>query len=155
MCIKELLEKYVSLSLDCHPNHADFSSETSNDSVCGYAKEVLSKALFIFAFDDAIKEGDGDRVYHIWKYLLLIFREDGRTKYALEALNLHLQVYGLSPRLAFELMWSRFINSNGGKGKHVPADLHMEHLNKACKTAIAGLGANVSEKSVHRVAKCL
>ena len=96
MCIKELLEKYVSLSLDCHPNHADFSSDTSNDSVCGYAKEVLSKALFIIAFDDAIKEGDGDRVYHIWKYLLFIFREDGRTKYALEALNLHLQVSGLS-----------------------------------------------------------
>ena len=155
MCIKELLEKNVSLSLDCHPNHANFSSETSNDSVCGYVKEVLSKALFIFAFDDAIKEGDGDRVYRIWKYLLLIFREDGCTKYALEALNLHLQVYGLSPRLAFELMWSRFINSKGGKGKHVPADLHMKHLNKACKTAIAGLGANVSEKSVHRAAKCL
>ena len=154
MCIKELLEKYVSLSLDC-PNHPNFSPETSNDSVYEYAKEVLSKALFIFAFDDAIKEGDGDRVYRLWKYLLLIFREDGRTKYVLEALNLHLQVYGLSPRLAFELMWSRFINSSGGKGKNVPADLHMEHLNRACKTAIAGLGANVSEKSVHRAAKCL
>ena len=51
-----------------------FSPETSNDE---YAKEVLSKALFIFAFDDVIKEGDGDRVYRIWKYLLLIiFRED-------------------------------------------------------------------------------
>ena len=73
MCIKEQLEKYVSLSLDC-PDHPNFSPETSNDE---YAKEVLSKALFIFAFDDVIKEGDGDRVYRIWKYLLLIiFRED-------------------------------------------------------------------------------
>lgn len=56
-------------------------------------------------------------INRLWKYLLLIFREDDLTKYALEALNLHLQVYGLSPRLAFELMWSRFINSSGGKGK--------------------------------------
>lgn len=46
MCIKELLEKYVSLSLDC-PNHPNFPPETSNDSVYEYAKEVLSKALFI------------------------------------------------------------------------------------------------------------
>ena len=46
MCIKELLEKYVSLSLDC-PNHANPPPpESSNDSVYEYAKEVLSKALF-------------------------------------------------------------------------------------------------------------
>ena len=37
----------------------------------------------------------------------------------------------------------------------MPADLRMEHLSKACKTAIAVLGSNVSEKSVHRAAKCL
>lgn len=32
-------------------------------------------------------------------------------------------------------------------------DLHMEHLNKLCKTAIEGLGANKSEKAIVRVGK--
>ena len=30
---------------------------------------------------------------------------------------------------------------------------HMEHLNRACKTTIAGVGVNVSEKSIDRAAK--
>ena len=153
-CIKQLLARYVSFSLDFHSDPSS-APKTSKDSIHEYAREVLAKALFVFTFNDAIKEGDGNRVYRIWKYLLLIYREAGRTKYALEALNLHLQVYGLSPRLSFELKWTRFVNSKGGKGKNVPADLHMEHLNRACKTAIAGLEANVSEKSVDRAAKCL
>lgn len=56
----------------------------------------------------------------------------------------HLQVYGLSTRLSFELKWTRVVNYKGGrKGESLPADLHTEHLNKACKTARAGLGANV------------
>ena len=31
----------------------------------------------------------------------------------------------------------------------------MEHLNRECKAAISGLGANVTEQAVKRVGKCL
>ena len=97
-----------------------FNPNTSNDSIYEYACCVLSLSLFMTEFNDAIKEGDGERVYRVWKYLLLLFRESGRTKYALEALNLHFQHYGLPPRLAFEIVWSRFVNSKGGQGGNIP-----------------------------------
>ncbi len=112
-------------------------------------------AMFVFEFDDAVKEGDGERVYRLWKHLLLIFRSSGRTKYTLEALNLHFQHYGLSPRQVFQLTWSRFVNSKGGGGGNISCDLHMEHLNRALKTAISGLGANVTQNSTARAGKCL
>jgi len=142
-------------SLSCPHHTENFSPNTSDDGVYEYACCVLSLALFMFEFRDAVKEGDGERVYRVWKYLLLLFHESGRTKYALEALNLHLQHYGLPPHLAFEITWSRFVNSKGGKGRNIPCDLHMEHLNRELKTSILGLGANITEKSVTRSAKCL
>ena len=153
--IHRLLEKYVATSLSCPHHTQHFDPNTSADGMYEYACCVLSLALFMFEFNDGIKEGDGERVYHVWKYLLLLYRESGRTKYALEALNLHLQHYGLPPRLAFEIVWSRFVNSKGGQGGNIPCDLHMEHLNRALKTSILGLGANITDSSVTRSAKCL
>ena len=47
------------------------------------------------------------------------------------------------------------MNTHGRPGKNVPCDLHMEHLNRDCKTAIAGLGANITDKAVQRVGRCL
>ena len=91
--------------------------------------------MFVFELDDGVKEGDGERVYRTWQYLLLHFCASGRIKYSLEALNLHLQRYGLAPNIAFHLMWSRFVNSKGGKGNNVACDFHMEHLNRSLKVA--------------------
>lgn len=153
-CIKELLEKYVAVSLHCY-NCDESIPEVSDDGVYEYACTILSMGLLILEFDDGVREGDGDRVCRVWKYLTLLFSKEGRTKYALEALNLQFQLNGLPPRQAFEVKWSRFVNSKGGMGKNVSCDLHMEHLNRACKTAVLGLGANVSEKSIDRVSKCL
>ena len=39
--------------------------------------------------------------------------------------------------------------------KNIPADLHMEHLNRECKQSISGLGANVTDHSIKRVGKCI
>lgn len=153
-CIGDLLQKFVSSSLAC-PHHEDFSFDTSEDGIYEYACTVLSMALFVLEFDDAVKEGDGKRVYRIWQYLLLHFRASGRIKYTLEALNLHLQYHGLAPNIAFQLMWSRFVNSKGGKGKNVACDFHMEHMNRSLKMSMCGLGANITENSMSRAAKCL
>ncbi len=60
------------------PHHTQhFDPTTSDDGIYKYACGVLSLALFMFEFNDAIKEGDGERVYRVWKYLVLIFRESG------------------------------------------------------------------------------
>lgn len=61
----------------------------------------------------------------------------------------------LSPHLAEQLMWSRFVNVHGLPGHNISCDLHMEHLNCLVKIAIEGLGANKSMKAISRAAKAI
>ena len=42
----------------------------------------------------------------------------------------------LSPRVAEELLWCRFINVSGIPGKNIASNLHMEHLNRVLKDSI-------------------
>lgn len=63
--------------------------------------------------------------------------------------------YVLSPRLSYEVMYTRFINVHGREGKNIPADLHMEHLNKIAKDAIKGLKVNKTEKAIVRVGQAI
>lgn len=58
------------------------------------------------------------------------------------------------PRLAQQVIWSRFVNTTGLPGRNIPCDLHTEHLNRICKTAVAALGANVTPKALVRIGKC-
>ena len=106
-------------------------------------------------FRDGIREGDGERVLRVWKYLFLIFKATGHRNYALEAFTLLEQYrFLLPPFLAEQLKWLRFINTHGKKGKNISMDLHMEHLNRLCKTAINGLGSNkAAKKAITRVGK--
>ena len=121
-----------------------------------YACEVLSLGLFFLKFQDAIKQGDGDRDMIVWKYLLLLFKASKRTNYAIEALTLLAQYYLiLPPRLAEQLKWSRFVNVHGLPGRNISCDLRMEHLNREVKTAIKGLGANKSQKAILRTGKAV
>ena len=112
------------------------------------ACSVLSVAMFMYELDAGVRWGDGDRVYRVWKYLPLLFRQFGRTKYALEALTLQLQCNGLPQLVAADIEWSRFVNAKGGRGRNISCDLHMEHLNRELKKAISGLGANVTKRSI-------
>ena len=63
--------------------------------------------------------------------------------------------HNLTPRQSAELIWSQFINVHGLPGRNILADLFMEHLNRVCKDAIRGLGANQTEKGITRVGKAL
>ena len=131
-------------------------SFTTDDKVFQYAKQVLSLGLFYIEFSDAIREGDGERVLRCWRYMLPIFLGAGRTNYSTEALTMLFQyTYAMSPRLAEQLIWSRFVNVHGRPGKNIAADLHMEHLNRIAKDAIKGLGTNKTEKAVMRVGRAI
>ena len=127
--ISPIISKYISSSLKCpfqQPTVPDnFNVTASDDKVFEYACCVLSATMLMFEFDDGVREGDGDRVYRVWKYLLLLFRQFGRTKYALEALMLQLQCNGLPQNVASDIKWSRFVNAKGGGGRNVSCDLHM------------------------------
>ena len=131
-------------------------SKGDSDNVKMYAEEVLSLGMIYSEYSDAIREGDGERVMRCWKFLLLIFKAAQRKNYACEAFNLLSQhKFVLSPRLSQQLMWSRFINAHGGAGNNVPADLHMEHLNRVLKDGIKGLGANKTDRAITRLGKCI
>lgn len=105
---------------------------------------------------DAVREGDGLRVIRCWRFLLPLFKSAKRKNYAKEALNLLSQIQlFLSPRQAQQLIWSRFVNTSGNKGHNISCDLHMEHLNRACKTAISSLGANTTQNAIICVGKCI
>ena len=79
------------------------------------------------------------------------FKSSGRTKYSLEALRIQFQVKSiLSPQLAHQVMWDRFVNTRGGRGNNIPCDLHNEHVNKLIKSVIANMGVNLTEKALQR-----
>ena len=66
-------------------------------------------------FIDARKHGKGKRILKLYKFLLLYFKVDSRTKYSYQTLHLLAQVsFLLPPALSHELTWNRFLNTKGG-----------------------------------------
>ena len=147
---RKIVSKYINLHL------LEKESLGTSDSVFDYAREVLTFSVLYAEFYDSIKEADGFRILRCYKLLLLVFKASNRKNYALAALHLLAQYYILlSPRLAQQLICSRCVKTVGKPGCNIPMDLHMEHLNRTCKTAIANLKANVTPKAVVRIGKCL
>ena len=78
-------------------------NSASTDFVQTYAMDFLTLGLLWRGFHDAIKHGDGNRILTYWKFLGIIFKEEGHFNYAKEAFNLLAQSVLLSPRKAAEL----------------------------------------------------
>ena len=103
---------------------------------------------------DAWEQGAGKRMIHCWRLLLPHFKAADRRKYAFEALRLQFQIQAtLSPHLAHQLTWNRFINTHGGAGHNIPCDLHNKHVNKLMKSIITNQGANFTETALQRAAR--
>lgn len=81
------------------------------------------------------------------------FKAAGHPKYALQALRLQIQLVTLSPNLAHQVMWNRFVNVRGGLGRNIPCDLHNEHVNKLLKHIIVNMGSNFKEGALQRAAR--
>ena len=130
--------------------------KSGTDKISQYGKELLSLGCLYLEYSDAVKEGDGHRVYTCWKYLLPIFLNSNRTNYSNEVFNtLYQYECTFSPRLRCQLKWSRFVNVHGLPGKNVEADLHMEHINRIAKQSIRNLGANKTQKAIERVGRAV
>ncbi len=95
------------------------------------------------------------RVLRCWRFLLLGFKASHRKNYSIEALTLLVQYHELlSPRKKEQLLYSRFVNTNGKLGANKPCNLHMEHLNRVVKTALSSQSSNFTPKTIARVGKC-
>ena len=122
---------------------------SNDDLVHVYACEIVSLGLLWHSYHDAVKEGDGERMLMIWKYLLVIFNSSRQKNYTKEAIILLLQHQYLFS------VWDRFVNTQGRPGCNVPADLHMEHLNKWFKAVLRNLGANIQPHAIVRLSKAI
>ena len=144
-------------NLDLHDRASDSHTLLCyDDKGLGYAIELLTLGLLYVEFTDAVKEGDGLRIHRCWKFMFPLFKASGRTNYTIEIFTtLYNYTFLLSPRQAEQLLWSRFVNTSGRPGKNIPMDLHMEHLNRICKDAISGLGANKTPAAIQRIGKCV
>ena len=131
-------------------------SDGKPDLISAYSRNLLSLGLLFMEFNDGIREGDGERIIRCWRYFLPLFKLDKRTNYSVEAFILLAQYEFLfTERQKAQLMWSRTVNTHGRTGKNISCDLHMEHLNREIKTAIAGMGSNVTDSSIIRAGKSL
>ena len=130
--------------------------QKNSDDAYNYQCNLLDQGLLYMNFVDAIAEGDGNRIIRCWKYLLLHFYAEGKTKYAIEAQYLLLQQHCLlSPRQAFRQRWNRSVNNKGGAGKNVPLDLDLEHDNNYLKESVKKMGHNITTTAVSRACKVL
>lgn len=156
LAAKQLVDKFVDITIPTRKPSSGAPPSLSMDHVFAYACDLLSNGLLLLELKDGIHEGDGNRIIRCWRYMLLIFKTTNRKNYAIEAFNLLMQLeHVLSPRMAAQLKWNRTVNVHGQQGKNISADLHMEHLNKECKTILSGMGSNITEQSVLRVSRAL
>ena len=127
-----------------------------DDHLLNYHTSRLKFGLLHLYIRDAIQEGDGQRLLLILPYILLFFHLYKRTKYAYVILLHLVKVYAILPSgLAHELVYERFWNSKGGKGKNIPLDLRMEHMVRLFKLSLKQLGANVNPTGAQRLAQSL
>ena len=123
----------------------DCSPDDTDDKVYN-ARVLCHYGSLIMELQDAWREGDGERVMRCWKMALPHFQAANRTKYSLEALPIQFQVnVVLSPNLAHQVKWDRFVNTRGGLGMNVPYDLHNEHVNKVIKNIIGNMSSHLTE----------
>lgn len=138
------------------PPDSHSSTDVSQDTRYNYACTRLSIGLFIRYFDDAVKEGEGQRIVRCWKFLMLIFKAHGHPKYALAAFQIQANILAiLSPREAHQLIWNRTVNNKGGRGKNISLDLKLEQINNFTKELLKNLGPSITEKAANRSSKAV
>ena len=141
---------------DCTVMDVSNDVTDTEDKVYNYARLVCHYGVLVLEFKDAWAEGDGERVFRYWRLMLPHFKASGRNKYSLEALRLQLQVKAhLSPQLAHQVKWDRFVNTRGGEGNNIPNDLYNEHVVKLVKNIIRCMGPNLTERALQRAARSI
>ena len=152
---KKVVSDFVKVTVPCNDTNTPSPENEMQDAVHMYAVNFFTMGLFWYAYRDAIREGDGDRIVRYWKFLTPIFRQEHHYNYANEGFNFLAQINLLSPRQVCEIKWNRTINTTGRKGKNIPVDLHLEHLNRRLKIMMRNLGSNITPATVSRSAKTL
>lgn len=129
---------------------------STEDHVFNYGCVYITLGLMLRNADDAIKEGDGDRIMALWKFFMLFWKANNSHKYALAALHLQASVKSLlTQRQTHQLIHNRTLNYKGELGKRVPLDFFLELLNLVLKDSFKHLGVNLSESTAQTEGKAI
>ena len=102
-------------------------TEEQDDDVLNYAGTRLNLGLLIRNAEDAVKEGDGNRIIRCWRFFLLYYKAYRHHKYAYAAFLLLARIEAISsPQEVEQLVWDSIVNKKGGKGRNVSCDLRLE-----------------------------
>ena len=105
------------------------------------------------AFEDAVRKGDGQCLYEVYKIVLLIYKATKHTKFAYVILLYLTKICALlSEWEAERFKWNRFVNTHGGKGCNISLDLRKEHQNHFLKVMWRALGPNLNEANAAGIA---
>ena len=129
---------------------------TTQDYLYNYHSAKLTFGLILMEFNDAVREGDGDRLFDLYKIALLLYKANNNYKYAYVVL-LHLVkcICFLSEKQTYSAKWNIFFNGNSKQGGNIPLDLRKEQQNRILKSMWRGLGPNLDEANAERVAGTL
>lgn len=131
-------------------------SSNVNDYRYNYHKAKMRFGLLLQDINDAIREGDGERLVNLYRITLLLYKCYGRTKYSFTTLLFLTKVKAILPlEKANNLIWNRFCNTQGKKGKNLSLDLRLEQKNNLLKACLKVLGSNFSEDSAQRIARSI
>ena len=132
----------------------DVSDGSRSDSTYNYCRNALSLCLLAYDFTDARQVGDGERIVRLHKFFMLHFKATNKYKYAKHALrHVAMANHLLTPRLAHELKWCRFINKTGKSSSNVEMDRWIEFLNRVYKGNVRGFRGKITEASITRVSR--
>jgi len=138
------------------PEDSITQEESQEDYKFNYHSAKLTFGLVLLEFNDAVKEGDGGRLFDLYKLALLLYKTHGHYKYAYAVLLYLVKCTAiLPPSQALRLKWNRTFNGSGLPGRNIPLDLQKEHDNKAIKCMWRNLGANLDEHNAERTAGTL
>ena len=131
------------------------TTSESEDRIFNYGCLHLSLGLLLRDAEDSVKEGDGDRLLRVWKFLTFVYRLEGANKYALAGLRIQASVLGLlTPKDAHRFKRNRFAGLREGPGARIPRDLRLEQHNKVGKGQVRAMGLqNITNQSVEEGTK--
>ena len=99
-------------------NERSESTKVEDDFLYNYHRAKLTFGLVLFEFNDAIKEGDGQRLFELYKLALLLYKVNEKTKYSYVILRYLVQISALlSDKDAHNLKWNRFFQQTWKKRK--------------------------------------
>ncbi|XP_066931183.1 kinesin-like protein KIF21A [Clytia hemisphaerica] len=130
---------------------SNVEDNSNQDYVMNYQEALLTTNLLLRNIHDEIREGDGEQLMNSYKIVLLYFKATRHHKYGLAILNL-LTTIENKPEKAFKLIWGRFVNTHGFRGRNISRDLHLEHLNRFLKGLLKPLHSSLNKENAKRIA---